>query len=152
MDSMKRWIRVIWNLISGEGEDGRSQIRSSVAMRTAIEHIERLDAHDVYNSLNCMPFDERTSDFSNRWNEEINKAKQIVCKEVRSDGKTWEEVITEAEQYAFSEEAYASCFKTKTGRWIGEGLTKNGNMRKTSFYQSLNKPLRCKNDTAMRIY
>lgn len=66
MDSMKKWIRVIWNLISGEGEDGRPQIRSSVAMRTAIEHIEKLDAHDVYNSLNCMPFDEKTSDFNER--------------------------------------------------------------------------------------
>ena len=116
MDSMKRWIRVIWNLISGEGEDGRSQIRSSVAMRTAIEHIERLDAHDVYNSLNCMPFDERTSDFSNRWNEEINKAKQIVCQEVRSDGKTWEEVITEAEQYAFFRGSIRFLFQDENGQ------------------------------------
>lgn len=116
MDSMKRWIRVIWNLISGEGEDGRPQIRSSVAMRTAIEHIERLDAHDVYNSLNCMPFDERTSDFSNRWNEEINKAKQIVCQEVRSDGKTWEEVITEAEQYAFFRGSIRFLFQDENGQ------------------------------------
>ena len=49
-----------------------------MAIRTAIEHIEKLDSHDVYNSLSNMTLDERTSDFSNRWNEEINKAKKII--------------------------------------------------------------------------
>lgn len=62
-DSMKRWMRVVWNLISGQGEDGRAQIRSTMAIRTAIEHIEMLDPHDVYNSLSNMTLDERTSDF-----------------------------------------------------------------------------------------
>ena len=47
--SMKRWMRVVWNLISGQGEDGRAQI-NAMAIRTAIEHIEKLDSHDVQQS------------------------------------------------------------------------------------------------------
>lgn len=116
MDSMEKWVRVVWNLISGEGEDGRPQIRSSMAMRTAIEHIERLNAHDVYNSLNSMPFDEKTSDFSNRWNEEINKAKQIVSQGVHSDGESWEKVIIEAEQYAFFRGSIRFLFQDEKGQ------------------------------------
>lgn len=114
--SLKRWMRVVWNLISGQGEDGRPQVRSTMAIRTAIEHIERLEAHDVYNSLSTMPFDESETDFSCRWNEEINKAKQIVYENVRNDGKNWEEVIIEAEQYAFFRGSIRFLFQDENGQ------------------------------------
>lgn len=114
-DSMKRWMRVVWNLISGQGEDGRAQIRSTMAIRTAIEHIEMLDPHDVYNSLSNMTLDERTSDFSNRWNEEINKARQIISGNVRNDGRNWEDVIIEAEQYAFFKGSIRFLFQDENG-------------------------------------
>ena len=118
-DSMKRWMRVVWNLISGIGEDGRPQIRSTMAIRTAIEHIERLDAHNVYKSLSDMDPDEQTSDFSNRWNEEINKAKQIIDEnnnlKVHDDGRSWEAVIIEAEQYAFFNGSIRFLFQNEKG-------------------------------------
>ena len=117
--SMKRWMRVVWNLISGQGEDGRAQIRSTMAIRTAIEHIEKLDSHDVYNSLRNKTHDERTSDFSNRWNEEINKAKQIIDEnnnlKVHDDGRSWEAVIIEAEQYAFFNGSIRFLFQNEKG-------------------------------------
>lgn len=114
--TIKRWMRVVWNLISGQGEDGRPQIRSAMAIRTAIEHIDRLDAHNVYNSLESMPFDEGTSDFSGRWNEEINKAKQIICGEARDDKKNWEMVIIEAEKYAFFRGSIRFLFQDENGQ------------------------------------
>lgn len=115
-DSMKRWMRVVWNLISGQGEDGRAQIRSTMAIRTAIEHIERLDSHNVYKSLSNMDFDERSSDFSNRWNEEIHKAKQIISEQdIRNDGRTWEDAIIEAEQYAFFKGSIRFLFQGENG-------------------------------------
>ena len=49
--SLKQWLRVVWNLVSGEDENGRPQIRSTQAVRTAIGFIEKLKSHDVYNSL-----------------------------------------------------------------------------------------------------
>lgn len=113
--SMKRWMRVVWNLISGQGEDGRAQIRSTMAIRTAIEHIEKLDSHDVYNSLSNMTLDDRSSDFSNRWNEEINKARQIISGNVRNDGRNWEDVIIEAEQYAFFKGSIRFLFQDENG-------------------------------------
>ena len=113
--SMKRWMRVVWNLISGQGEDSRAQIRSTMAIRTAIEHIEKLDSHDVYKSLSNMTFDERSSDFSNRWNEEIHKARQIIAGNIRNDGRTWEDAIIEAEQYAFFKGSIRFLFQDENG-------------------------------------
>jgi hypothetical protein len=86
-----------------------------MAIRTAIEHIEKLDSHDVYNSLRNMTHDERTSDFSNRWNEEINKARQIISGNVRNDGRSWEDVIIEAEQYAFFNGSIRFLFQNEKG-------------------------------------
>ena len=114
-ESMKRWLRVVWNLVSGQGEDGRSQIRSTTAIRTALEHIDRLDSHNVYESLKNMQPDEKDSDFSNRWNEEINKAKQILDGQPRDDGQTWESIIIEAEHYAFFKGGIRFLFQNENG-------------------------------------
>ena len=78
-ESMKRWIRVVWNLISGQGEDGRPQIRSAQAMRTAMIFINELNSHDIYNSLSDYDVQKLgNSDFDERCKEEISKAKQIL--------------------------------------------------------------------------
>lgn len=128
-DSMKRWIRVVWNLISGQGEDGRPQIRSAQAMRTAMIFISELNSHDVYNSLSEYEIQELgNSDFDERCKEEINKAKQILgengnlrnyngtCKkEDMTEYKTWEEIIIDAEQYAFFRGGIRFLFQNEDG-------------------------------------
>lgn len=98
--SLKRWMRVVWNLVSGEDQNGRPEIRSTYAMRTAIEFINLLDPHNVYNSLVEKNVSGTTS-FDERCKEEIAKAKKILNGGQRTDGKTWEEIIIEAEKYAF---------------------------------------------------
>ncbi|MBR4513098.1 MAG: DUF262 domain-containing protein [Bacteroidales bacterium] len=113
--SLKQWMRVVWNLVSGEDHNGRPQIRSTQAMRTAMKFISELNSHDVYSSLSNYELQKLgNSDFDERCKEEIAKAKQILdensglreCngfskKEDGSDYHTWEELIIDAEKYAF---------------------------------------------------
>lgn len=113
--SLKRWMRVVWNLVSGEGEDGRTQIRNTDAMRKCIEFIDRLDSHNVYNSLDNFSDSLSDSAFDKRCKEEIDKAKQILRGEPRSDGKSWEDVIIEAEEYAFFKGAIRFLFQDANG-------------------------------------
>lgn len=101
--SMRRWMRVVWNLVSGIGEDGRPQIRSTNAMRTAMEFLNMLDSHSVYESLITDTVvksvkKEKVSDFKSRCLEEIAKARQILN---ANDGCDWQALIIEAENYAF---------------------------------------------------
>ncbi|MCI6428479.1 MAG: DUF262 domain-containing protein [Rikenellaceae bacterium] len=113
--SLKQWMRVVWNLVSGEDHNGHPQIRSAQAMRTAMKFIGELNSHAVYDSLS--KYNIKTlgnSDFDERCKEEINKAKQILdengilrkyngsCKKQDgTDYQTWEDIIIDAENYAF---------------------------------------------------
>lgn len=113
--TLKQWMRVVWNLVSGEDHNGHPQIRSAQAMRTAMKFIGELNSHAVYDSLS--KYNIKTlgnSDFDERCKEEINKAKQILdengillkyngsCKKQDgTDYQTWEEIIIDAENYAF---------------------------------------------------
>ena len=117
-DSLKQWMRVVYNLVSGIDQNGRPQIRSTQAMRTVIEFIDRLDSHNVYNSL--YYYNEKNlsdSDFDERCKEEIEKARKILDEfgNLRKyDGKnydTWEELISEAENYAFFNGAIRFLFR-----------------------------------------
>ncbi len=94
-ESFDRWMRVIWNLVSGEDNSGRSNIRSTSAMRKAIEFIEELDAHNVYCSLIGQEKIQGNSEFEERCKEEIEKARKTII------DKTWEKCIIKAEKYLF---------------------------------------------------
>lgn len=98
--SFKRWIRVVYNLISGYERDtnGRvnNQIRSIQAMRNAMEVLDSLESHSVYDSL-CRLNVKGNRALDIRVMEEVEKAAQIL------DGKDkdWERLIIEAEQWSF---------------------------------------------------
>lgn len=124
--SMKQWIRVVWNLVSGQSKDGRPQIRSAQAMRTAMVFIDELDSHNVYNSLSTYNKKLSESDFDERCKEEIAKAKQILDEngnirkyngscEDGSSYQTWEDIIIEAEKYAFFKGSIRFLFQNETG-------------------------------------
>jgi hypothetical protein len=76
---------------------------------------------DKFNSDENIAFNKTLSenDFSNpseQLTEEIAKAKQILYGAPRSDGKSWEEIIIEAENYAFFKGAIRCLFtKEKIG-------------------------------------
>lgn len=126
--SLKRWLRVVWNLVSGEDENGRPQIRSTQAMRTAIDFIEKLDSHDVYSSLKNYKEKLSNSDFDEKCKEEIEKAKQILNdnnNERReyngrhtkngSKYKYWEDIIIDAEDPPFFKGTIRFLFQDEKG-------------------------------------
>lgn len=120
--SLKQWMRVVWNLVSGEDRNGRPEIRSTSAMRTAIEFIDSLNPHKVYESLVKKNVSGNSS-FDERCKEEIAKAKQILnndcvsCKKFgKSETKTWEDVIIEAEEYEFFKGAIKFLFTDEYGK------------------------------------
>lgn len=127
--SLKRWMRVVWNLVSGEDQNGRPEIRSTSALRTAIKFIDSLESHKVYESLKNYDV-KNLGDFSfdERCKEEIEKAKQILnengalrkyegsCKKTNcSKYQFWEDVINEAESYAFFKGAIRFLFTDEKG-------------------------------------
>jgi len=126
--SLKQWMRVVWNLVSGEDAKG-PQIRSTSAMRSAMEFIDKLDdSHDVYNCLVKYSDELSNSEFDKRCKEEIAKAKQILDEDGKprqyegihknEDGtvyQTWEEIIIKAEQFAFFKGAIRFLFTDANG-------------------------------------
>ena len=130
-ESLKRWMRVVWNLVSGEDQNGRPEIRSTSALRAAIKFIDSLESHDVYKSLRDYEITLGNSSFEERCKEEIAKAKQILNGKTRPDGKTWEEIIIEAEKYAFFKGAIRFLFTDGNGNIIWADFdTKWGNAQK----------------------
>ena len=110
IEALKHWMRVVWNLVSGEDDQGRPQIRSTSAVRTAIEFIDGLVSHDVYHSLMNYQADSLSnSDFDNRYKEEIEKAKQIA------KGGDWENKIIEAEKFEFFKGSIRFLFQDANG-------------------------------------
>ena len=96
--SLERWMRVVWNLISGKSVDDKPQIRDLDAVRGAINFINSLDSHAVYESLRDQNLaNKEKSEFVKRCLEEKEKAQQILSD---TDGQ-WEVKIKDAESIEF---------------------------------------------------
>ena len=76
--SLKRWLRVVWNLVSSEDINGTATIRSTQAVRAAVNFIQSIDSHNVYDSLSKIDIAEKNSAFDKRCKEEIVKAETIL--------------------------------------------------------------------------
>lgn len=111
-DSFKQWMRVVWNIVEN------ANINSISAMIGAMRLIDELSeySHDIYTFLSNHQLQIK-SDFSKEQvAEEIDKAKQILYGTSRSDGKSWEEIIIEAEKYAFFKGAIRFLFTDGEGK------------------------------------
>ena len=115
-NSLKRWMRIVWNLVSGKDERGRAQIRSIDIVKKVIDSINKLESHRVYESIQEIDLqdsssesDEEVGRYQQRWNEEIEKAKKI-CEDI-----TWEEKIITAENYAFFKGSIRFLFRNAQG-------------------------------------
>jgi hypothetical protein len=110
-ESFDRWMRVIWNLVSGEDNSGKPNIRSTSAMRNVIEFIEKLDSHDVYSSLLKYLKEQEIgkSEFDERCKEEFEKAEKIKA------DNNWEEKIIEAEKSLFFKGTIRFLFRDDKG-------------------------------------
>lgn len=98
--TLSQWMRIVWNIIEN------STIDSPDTYQAALRLIDNLSekCHDIHDALaNHFGDFELGSQYhaQEQVAEEIAKAKQILNGKTRPDGRTWEEIIVEAEKYAF---------------------------------------------------
>lgn len=107
----KRWMRVVWNIVENSG------IETISAMIGAMRLIDELSegAHDIYKFLSNSQLQIKSNFAKEQVAEEIAKAKQILNGELRPDGKPWEGIIIEAENYAFFKGAILFLFTDGEG-------------------------------------
>lgn len=107
----EKWTRVFRNLVANTDIDGSN-------IGGICKAINKIDNSDIYGYLsNGGEISAFTKD---QVAEEIAKAKQILYGAPRSDGKSWEEIIIEAENYAFFKGAIRFLFTDGEGRtnWL----------------------------------
>lgn len=118
--SFKRWIRVVWNLVENEG--------SMIGNIRFIKNELASHSHAIYEYLASLPYPYKGE--KEQLNEEIAKANQILDddkKNRRQYGvtgddsseekyKTWEEIIIDAENYAFFKGAIRFLFLDDDGK------------------------------------
>lgn len=98
--TLSQWMRIVWNIIEN------STIDSPDTYQAALRLIDNLSekCHDIHDAL-ANHFGDFKLGFQyhaqEQVKEEIAKAKQILNGAPRSDGKSWEEIIIDAESYAF---------------------------------------------------
>jgi len=130
-ESLKRWMRFVWNLVSVQTSDGNSAIRSVSEMKNVIKLIDSFEPHNIYNSLTGFCGEIPDSAIGRQLQEEISKAEMILSEDgslAKYDGKlkrpngtdytTWQDVIREAEQYAF----FTGCIRFLFRKGKSEGL------------------------------
>lgn len=113
-ENLKRWMRFVWNIVSVQTSDGNSAIRSVSEMKNVIKLIDTFESHNIYNSLIDFCGEIPDSAIGRQLQEEIYKAQIILSEDgvlAEYDGKlkrpngrdysTWEDIICEAEKYAF---------------------------------------------------
>lgn len=128
----KRWMRVVCNLTENNTVD------TIDAMRSRIKLINELSSHctDIYGFLSDKTFEIKSDAAKEQLAEEIEKVKQIL--KGSYDGnipelkdKSWEDVIIEAENYAFFKGTIRFLFRNENGEWDWKDFdTKWGNAKK----------------------
>ena len=123
-NSFRQWMRVVWNIVENSG------IETIPAMIGAMRLIDELSegADDIYNFLSNSQLQVKSNFAQEQVKEEIAKAKQILdengtlrkyvgsCK--KTDGSnyiTCEEIIIEAEKYAFFHGSIRFLFTDENG-------------------------------------
>lgn len=112
--SLKRWMRFVWNLVSVKASDGNPTIRSLAEMKNALAIIDQFDSHHIYEGLCKHELVEKPNNIEQQFNEEILKARQLfnadsglipydgqLCDENGSVFSYWEDAIRTAEACAF---------------------------------------------------
>ena len=128
----KRWMRVVCNLTENNA------ISDSDAMRSRIKLINILSSHctDIYGFLSDETSEIKSDAAKEQLVEEIAKAKQILKGSYDGNipklkGKTWEDIIIEAENYAFFKGAIRFLFRNEKGEWDWKDFdTKWGNVQR----------------------
>ena len=109
--SLSQWMRIVWNIIEN------STIDSPETYSAALRLISDLSSHshNIHAFLSVDDTGIESGHAKEQVKEEIEKAKQILHGKPRSDGKSWEDVIIEAEKTAFFKGAIRFLFQDANG-------------------------------------
>lgn len=107
--ALRRWTRVVRNIVSVKTDDGKEIIRNIAAMKNAVKIIGLLEPHNVYDSLRSLDLSkaEIAKGFREQLEEERDKAIRILEDNSQTN---WEEKIAEAEDYSFFDGAIRFLF------------------------------------------
>ena len=128
--NLKNWMRFIWNMASVRNPDGGLAIDSVSSMKSVISVLSGLDAHNIYKELKYYDNTAPNNAFGRQLIEEIEKAKTILAdddslalykgscsKQDGSNYNTWEEIIKEAEQFAFFDGGIRFLIRNNADEW-----------------------------------
>lgn len=113
-DGDKDVMRFAWNMAENTitGYDTFLAYCKRVAEILKYRNNEKHANKDFYEVLSSIKFDNPSAQLI----EEVAKAKQILHGKPRSDGKSWEQIIIKAENYAFFKGAIRFLFQDETGK------------------------------------
>lgn len=140
--SFKRWMRIVWNIVENSNVNNISSMQGCMKLIKELAEESFENREDNGNEDYCIyellctledGFVEK-SFAKEQLKEEIAKAKQILDgDQLRkyNDNKTWEDVIIEAENYAFFKGAIRFLFRNEKGEWDWKDFdTKWGNAQR----------------------
>ena len=127
---LKNWMRFVWNMASVRNPDGGLAIDSVSSMKSVISILSGFDAHNIYKELKHYDNTAPNNAFGRQLIEEIEKAKIILADDdslalykgscSKQDGSiynTWEEIIKEAEQFAFFDGGIRFLIRNNADEW-----------------------------------
>ncbi|EEX51544.1 hypothetical protein HMPREF6745_2962, partial [Prevotella sp. oral taxon 472 str. F0295] len=127
---LKNWMRFVWNMASVRNPDGGLAIDSVSSMKSVISVLSGFDAHNIYKELKHYDNTAPNNAFGRQLIEEIEKAKIILADDdslalykgscSKQDGSiynTWEEIIKEAEQFAFFDGGIRFLIRNNADEW-----------------------------------
>jgi putative uncharacterized protein (fragment) len=127
---LKNWMRFVWNMASVRNPDGGLAIDSVSSMKSVISVLSGFDAHNIYKELKYYDKTAPNNAFGRQLIEEIEKAKIILADDYslalykgscrKQDGSnytTWEEIIEEAEQFAFFDGGIRFLIRNNADEW-----------------------------------
>ena len=127
---LKNWMRFVWNMVSVRNPDGGLTIDSVSSMKSVIGIISSFDTHNIYKELKYYNKTTPDNAFGRQLREEIEKAKIILTddnclatyngdchKQDGSNYTTWEEIIREAEQFAFFDGGIRFLIRNNVDEW-----------------------------------
>ncbi len=124
-ESLRQWMRFVWNLVSVRDlVDGKDRMEMKTTnyindfekAKEAIDIINQIDSHNTYKSLHGANIKMRYTVLYERFEEEVEKARQI------EEGGIVEEVIRGAEKYSFFQGGIGFLFRGENGSWDWESF------------------------------
>ena len=114
--ALKRWLRVVRNLVFVQDPTGKLYIRTFSTMRSAMSVINDLDSQNVYEYLAKIEVKNKEDPtiFDLQFEEEIQKARKILGP-MTTEVEKWEQKIIDAECSGFFKGAIRFLYTDKNG-------------------------------------